>query len=158
MNLQLNVTTHYANLSVIFSEKEGAILSAHEGDHDLFPSLSNAERSRIASNIINKSNYTRCIGTALVASTNYGIFVFPIFGRSCLNRRIEMGCQIASWLHDHYPELRDHYATLAARYSKEAERQTDVVYAAHANHWSVDGRGFGAVRYGINDIVVLDGC
>lgn len=90
-------TPAHGTISVTYSDIEKNILGAWREEETI--QLSGKEKQQIAKDIICNRRFTRVFEKAYVATSGFGVFIFPVrSGRFCQSKLIEFATQIAVWI------------------------------------------------------------
>ncbi|HHT4259148.1 TPA: hypothetical protein ACTYZB_004815 [Klebsiella variicola] len=159
MNQLLTVNTRFGEATALFNTIDKTLRSLTQGNDDLRKSLCDYEIESLQSDLASGRGFQQKFKSARVSVSSYGTFIFPLHGRDCESRRMEMAFQITMWMIGYHPPVSQIWArSFAQRVVENSERHRDVVYTAGHESWKIklNGREIGSTRLK-SQIIVLEG-
>lgn len=159
MNQLLTVDTRFGTSTALFNTIHKRLISVMHDEEDVTAKLPVWEKESLQQDLASDRGYTQTFKAARVATSSYGTFIFPLRGRDCESRRMEMAFQITMWMIGHNPAISQIWArSFAQRVLENSERYRDVIYTAGHESWGLkfDGREIGSTRLK-SQIIVLEG-
>ncbi len=151
-------TPAHGTISVTYSDIEKNILGAWREEETI--QLSGKEKQQIAKDIICNRRFTRVFEKAYVATSGFGVFVFPVrSGRFCQSKLIEFAAQIAMWIgtESSFNFTSQEAIAQGMRIANNALKCKNVVYEAGISSWKVTCGEFVKEMYVSNRIHILTG-
>ncbi|EAU0361822.1 hypothetical protein E7W39_00460 [Cronobacter sakazakii] len=148
----------HGTISVTYSDIEKSVLGAWRGNETI--ELSRNEKQQIANAITCNRLHTRVFEKAYVATSGFGVFVFPVrSGRFCQSKLIEFAAQIAMWIgtESSFNFTSQEAIAQGMRIANNALKCKNVVYEAGISSWKVTCAEFVKEMYVSNRIHILTG-